>query len=357
MSRPILERIERYEAWRCGELTNRPMIGLLWEPDISPLPAMLTSVGVGSEVTPGDIQPEMYLPYIERWFREESELASDVIQPYTPAFGMPWVEAIAGCRVIAHPGSLWAEPALTSYEDRSTIQFDADNAWFRKLLEFTEVLIEFSDGGFPVALPQMRGPLDTLSALLTANQMCLDLIEKPDQVRKILGELTDLWIEVADAVLEVIPPFFGGYSTRMKMWTPGEAITPQNDISTLISPSMYREFVLPCDLRIIEHFPYHSYHVHSTEYRHLELWAGIEGLTAIQLTLEQDAGGPPLDTMLTASRRILARKPMVLVPPDIETAEICIEALPPSRLAVMLGVSEPQIPAAYVEWLSKRCKI
>lgn len=356
MSRSILERIERYEAWRSGELTDRPMLGLLWEPDIPPLPAMLDSVEVGNEVTPSDIQPEMFLPYIERWYREECNLPSDVIQPYTPAFGMPWVEAIAGCRVTAHPGSLWAEPALTSYKDRPAIQLDADNQWFRKLLEFTEVLVEFSDGRFPVALPQMRGPLDTLSALRTANQMCLDLIERPDEVRKILEELTDLWIEVADAVLEVIPPFFGGYSTRMKMWAPGEAITPQNDISTLISPQMYQTFVLPCDLRIIEHFPYHSYHVHSTEYRHLDTWAAIEGLTAIQLTLEQDVGGPPLDTMLTASRRVLARKPLLLVPLGIETAEICIETLPPSRLAVMLGVSEPQIPAPYVEWLRRRCK-
>ena len=355
MALSVEERIEKYHAWRRREPVARPMIGLLWEPDIPPLPAMLEQVGIGREITPDDIQPEMFLPHIERWYQQESRLTCDVIQPYTPAFGMPWVEAIAGCRVVGHPGSLWAEPALESYEDRPPIHFDPDNPWLRKLVEFARVMVEFSGGRFPVALPQMRGPLDTLAALRTPNQMCFDLVDAADQVHQILGELADLWIGVADAVLEVIPPFYGGYGTRMKMWAPGKAITPQNDISTLISPRMYEQFVLSWDRKIFEHFPYHSFHMHSTEHRHIDTLLSVEDLTAIQLTVEQDVGGPPLDTMLAAARRILAKKPLLLVPLDIETAEICLETLPPEGLCVMLGLNDPEIPARYARWLEGQC--
>jgi hypothetical protein len=354
MALSVEERIKKYHAWRKRESVERPMVGLLWEPDIPPLPAMLEQVGIGREITPDDVQPEMFLPHIECWYQQESRLFSDVIQPYTPAFGMPWVEAIAGCRVVGHPGSLWAEPALESYEGRPSIHFDPDNPWLRKLVAFTQVLVEFSDGRFPIALPQMRGPLDTLAALRTANRMCLDLMDVPDEVHQILDELTDLWISVADAVLEVIPPFYGGYSTRMKMWAPGKAITPQNDISTLISPRMYERFVLPRDRRIFEHFPYHSFHMHSTEHRHIDALLTVEDLTALQLTLEQDVGGPPLDTMLAAVRRVLAEKPLLLVPLDIQTAEICLETLPPEGLCVMLGLSDPEIPPRCAQWLEGR---
>ena len=354
MALPVEERIQKYHAWRRREPVERPMVGLLWEPDIPPLPAMLEQVGIGREITPDDIQPEMFLPHIESWYQQESRLSSDVIQPYTPAFGMPWVEAIAGCRVVGHPGSLWAEPALESYESRPPIHFDPDNPWLRKLVEFTQVLVEFSDGRFPVALPQMRGPLDTLAALRTANQMCIDLMDTPDAVHQILDELTDLWVGVADTVLEVIPPFHGGYSTRMKMWAPGKAITPQNDISTLISPRMYERFVLPRDRRIFEHFPYHSFHMHSTEHRHIDTLLSVEDLTALQLTIEQDIGGPPLDTMLAAAKRVLAEKPLLLVPLDIQTAEICIETLPAKGLCVMLGLNDPDIPPRYAQWLEEQ---
>ena len=88
----------------------------------------------------------------------------------------------------------------------------------------------------------MRGPLDVLAAMRTPQQMCLDLIEQPEEVRGLLGELTELWIAVGRAVLEVIPPFHGGYLGRMGMWAPGPAITPQNDVSTLLSPQTYGEF-------------------------------------------------------------------------------------------------------------------
>jgi hypothetical protein len=253
--------------------------------------------------------------------------------------------------VVAHPGSLWAEPALESYEHHPPIRFDPDNPWLRKLVEFTQVLVEYSDGRFPVALPQMRGPLDTLAALRTPNQMCLDLMDTPDEVDQILDELTDLWIGIADTVLEVIPPFCGGYSTRMKMWAPGQAITPQNDISTLISPRMYERFALPRDRRIFEHFPYHSFHMHSTEHRHIDTLLTVEDLTALQLTIEQDVGGPPLDTMLAAAKRVLAEKPLLLVPLDIQTAELCLETLPSQGLCLMLGLSDPEIPPRYAQWL------
>ena len=351
MSLPVEERIKKYNAWRNREAVEHPMIGLLWEPDIPPLPAMLEQVGVESEIQPEDIHPESFFPAIECWYQQEIQLASDVIQPFTPAFGIPWVEAIAGCRVVAHPGSLWAEATLQGDEPRAPINLDLDNPWLCKLVKFTQELVEFSAGRFPVALPQMRGPLDVLAALRTPHQMCVDFLESPQQVYQILGELTRLWIGIADTILDFIPPFHSGYSTRMKMWAPGRAITPQNDISTLISPRMYKEFVSPWDQVIFEHFPYHSFHMHSTEYRHIGTLLSMETLTAIQLTLEQDMGGPPLEKMLAEARRILEKKPIILVPLDLATADLCIATLPARGLSVLVGINTPGIPPEYELWL------
>jgi len=314
------ERIEKYKIWRLLEDTEQPMMGLLWEPDIPPLPAMLDEIGIGNEVHPEDIRPELFFPYIENWHQQESRLPGDVIQPYTPGFSIPWVEAIAGCPVFAHPGSLWAEPILEGYEGRSSFELDPENPWLCKLIEITRSFVKFAGSRFPIALPQMRGPLDTLAALRQPDQICIDLIDSPEVVYQVLGELADLWIEIADQVLNEIDPFFGGYCSRMKMWAPGKAITPQNDISTLISPTMYRQYVFPWDQKIFAHFPYQSFHMHSTEHHHIDTLISANDLTAVQLTLEQDVGGPPLDKMLTVAHRILEHKPLLLVALDIQTA-------------------------------------
>ncbi|HOQ99079.1 MAG TPA: uroporphyrinogen decarboxylase family protein [Anaerolineae bacterium] len=356
MSIPISKRIARYNTWLKREPTGRPLIGPLWEPDIPPLPEFLERVGNGNPISPEQLRPDLFLPHVERWHRCESQLVSDVITPFAPAFGIPWVEAIAGCPVVAHPGSLWAGPAIESYTDRRPIVFDRDSPWLRSLIDLTRALVTLANGRFPVALPQMRGPLDVLAAMRTPQQMSIDLIEAPDEVTRILGELTDLWVGIAQAVLEVIPPFHGGYCTRMKMWAPGCAITPQNDVSALISPKMYKRFALPFDQQIASRFPYHSFHMHSTEHHQIANLLTLQQLTAIQLTLEHTLGGPSLDITLAAARRVLREKPLLLVAFDTETADLCLQELPAAGLAVMIGFNDYEIPDEIARWFSDHCR-
>jgi hypothetical protein len=55
MSNTIENRIAKYQAWRLRQPVDAPMIGLLWEPDIPPLPEFLDRVGIGAEVSADDI--------------------------------------------------------------------------------------------------------------------------------------------------------------------------------------------------------------------------------------------------------------------------------------------------------------
>ncbi len=355
MSISIANRIARYCAWLRREPVQRPLTGLLWEADIPGLPEFEEAMGEDHVISPGDVDPAMFLPYIERWHRRESQWASDIIQSWAPAFSIPWVEAIAGCPVVCRPGSLWAEPCLASLERRAPIRFDPDNPWLRKLLEFTRALVRASGGRFPVALPQMRGPLDALAALRGAEQMSFDLLERPAEVRRILDELTVLWIEIARACLAQIPPFHGGYVSRMKMWAPGPAITPQNDISTLISPAMYREFALPHDRRIMASFAYSSFHLHGSAQHQIGELLTLDRLTALEVHLEHTVGGPSLAVMLDAARRTLATKPLLLTALDLDTAELCMRELPAAGLCMLVLVNDPEPSRDYDAWLAAHC--
>jgi len=349
----IETRIERYQAWIRMQPTARPLVGILWEADIPPLNEMLENIGFGNKITPEDVDPEIFLPILEHWYQQERLIDSDLIQAFTPAFGIPWVEAIAGCTLTAHPGSIWAEKTFSAYQDRPSYHFDPENPWLRKMVEFTQAMVTFSNNRFPIALPQMRGPLDTLAALRTPEQLCLDIIDQPQAVQQVLEEMTDLWINIADEVLKQIPPFHGGYLTRMKMWAPGYAITPQNDISTLFSPRIYKKHLAHLDHRIFSAFPFSSFHMHSTEHHQIENLLAQEHLTAVQFTLEHNTGGPPLDQMLAVSKRILEEKPLLLVAPDFESAEIAIQTLPTAGLCVMVWFNELEIPPVYAEWVQK----
>jgi len=355
MAIPIPERIKRYQTWLKREPADRPLIGLIWEPDIPPHPDLITLSVDDQEVIPERIDPAAVLPLIEKWHRRDAQLTCDTIHCFCPAFGMPWMEAMAGCRVTSHPGSLWAEPALSSYQNRDPIQFDPENPWLRKLIEFTRILVENSNGRYPVALPQMRGPLDVLAALRSPEQMCIDILQQPREVKLILNEITDLWIAVNRTILDQIPLFFNGTLSRMKAWMPGKTITPQNDVSSLISAAAYRELAMACDTKIISSFPYHCYHLHATEYTHIATLLNLGPLTALQVTLEHTLGGPSLDIMMPLLRDILERKPLLLCALDIESADHCIRELPAAGLAVTIGLQGGDFDRVFDEWLSSRC--
>ena len=347
------DKAEQYQAWIRRENGERPLVGVLWEPDIPPLPEMLERTGLGNEITPEDIDPALFLPFIEQCYEEEQRLDSDVIQPFCPSFGIPWMEAIAGCTLVAEEGSIWAEHWLADYASCPTFTFDPRNPWLVRLVEFTRALVECSAGRFPVALPQMRGPLDILSAIRTPAQMCLDLLEQPEAVQSVLDELTGLWIEVARSLLEVIPPFHGGWSSRMKMWAPGPTITPQNDASSLISPKTYAAALFESDRRIFSSFPYSCFHMHSTEWRHVDTLLHQPDLTAIEFTLEHQMGGLALEPSVEVARKILAHKPLVLAAPDPEIGRVLPPA-PACQRVVPAGLLQRAQPSCGAPALGRR---
>lgn len=355
MTFALEQRIAAYEAWRlCGPV-DRPIVGILWEPDIPPLPDFLERVAE-TEVTPDQIRPEEFLPHVEAWYRRACRLRCDTFPRFTPAFGIPWVEAIAGCRVRAAIGSLWAEPTPGDCRNHDKIRFAEDNPWLRKLIEFTQAMVELAGGRFSVAVPQMRGPLDTLAAMRTPEQLCVDLIECPEEVDEVLEALTDLWIQVGQAVLEVIPPCHGGYCARMYSRTPGPVITLQNDVSTLISPGLYHDHVRPLDEKIVRSFPYTEFHMHASEHHQVDNVLKLEGLTAVEFTLEHTLGGPPLDKMLPLARRILDAKPLILACLDVDTAQRCLRELPARGLCIMVATSDPEIPSTFAGWCKEHSR-
>jgi len=140
------------------------------------------------------------------------------------------------------------------------------------------------------------------------------------------------------------------------MWAPGHAVTPQNDISSIVSASMYEEFALPCDRRIVSRFPYHSFHLHDTEYHQIDGLLKLKELTAIQLFLQPSSGGPPLETVMPVVRQALNSKPLLLGVEDIETAEWCLNELPSTGFCLMLSTkAHNPISEEHKLWLKKHC--
>ena len=85
-------RIARYDAWRRRAPVVRPLIGILWEPDVPPLPEFTARIGNDKEVLPEHIRPDEYMPHVEHWFQQASHLNQDGLQRFIPDHISQWLD-------------------------------------------------------------------------------------------------------------------------------------------------------------------------------------------------------------------------------------------------------------------------
>jgi hypothetical protein len=259
---------------------------------------------------------------------------------------IPWVEAILGCAIWLDrdSGSMWSEPFLADPRDWQRPTLDPENPWFKKMLEFTRYLAEHEDGTYLVTQTLMRGPIDMVRAYFGDSETCVALMDHEDKIREILDGTTDIFIQVAQANLELMPRFEGGYGSYFGIWAPGTVVRTQCDMSALMSPKGYKELVVPFEEKVCRPFEYSLIHLHSGFLHTVPALLEVELPTAIEIAL--DTGSTPVSTreVIDVCRTILERKP-VLLEGEMTAADLeyAYDTLPPHGLYLGPSLSDAEI--------------
>ena len=266
----------------------------------------------GKLVQPEDIRVDLFLKECDRLYELHQNLCD---YPYVaaPFAGMAWLEAIMGCPIMSSPTNLWAEPFVSNWDQWSWRKPDRENPWFQKLLELTEALAHYSKDRFPIAPTLMRGPADILSAIRGASQFSLDCMDQPDIIKRAAEICADLWIEVAQAQLELIPYSDHGYmagDAALRSWAPEKLVWLQEDAMSLLSPSLYRDLFLPLDRRIAKEFACTVFHLHGSALWAVDDLINVPEIQVIELNLED--ASCDVEGTFAGWKKIQAHKPLVI---------------------------------------------
>lgn len=96
--------------------------------------------------------------------------------------------------------------------------------------------------------PDLQGPMD-LCEMLWGSDLFIDLIDKPEQVHRVLELLTDTYVEFMRAWDAVVGSNGRNWATHWNMMHAGK-IMLRTDSGTNLSPAMYEEFIRPYDQRL-----------------------------------------------------------------------------------------------------------
>ena len=282
-----LERRHR-AFWSC-EPTDRPVIVVNYGYYVD-TELVAKAMGEG-ELQPGDIDPDPILPEYDAVADVRERIGDDMLASGEPLVGIPWLEAICGCRVKVVDGkSLWA----ASPEDCDSIEdivFSADNPWYIRLMEIVREVVRYVDGRYAVSMSHLRGPADILAALLGTQPFFFALMDEPERVRRMAEQAADAWLQVAEAQTRIIPAYQGGHVIRQfGLWSPGRSSWLQDDTSSMLSQQQYSQFFIPPFQRMAQlpSVRYGVLHLHIPSLHLAEDFAGIEHVRVLNVYFDDN---------------------------------------------------------------------
>ena len=341
-SRNVQELIERHEAFLDCAPSDRPLIGY-WMGGYFPAEQFPHGTSGWQEkqvLSPGDVRLEQFAADYERLYRIHRDAEDDFFYVGSAYWGIPWLEAILGCKVAAGKTTCWAEPWLNSLDEIPARAGDLDNnGWFRCLMGFTRELVELSAGRFPVCAPLLRGLGDAANAMRGAMNMVMEYVDDPEGVRRLLEHCATVRQEVVGRLGEVIPAWHGTYAAGgypSKVWSRRRVAYHQEDSTALLSPELFHEFLVPLEKRMCRAAEVNFFHLHSSCLWPVDVLLEEDWCDVLEINIDHAGAGPSLREALPVLKKIQAARRPLLLWGEIGEAdmELLYEELTPAGLSI-----------------------
>lgn len=198
-----------------------------------------------------------------------------------------------GCTGVEMPGTVWCESCIQDPE-RVRFEYGPDNFYWRFCLSVCNQTLDMGRGKFLHQFPDLIEGLDTLAAMRGTGHLLADLVERPEWVARCLRQITDRYFHYYDILYDMIRDDVGG--SVFWAWAPGRMAKFQCDFSAMISPQMFRDFMVPVLREMTERVSYSMYHWDGPgALCHLDALLSIPRLDMIQWTpgAGNEGGGHP----------------------------------------------------------------
>lgn len=229
----------------------------------------------------------------------------DAFPCFWPNFGPSLIAAMVDlCGLHYSADTIWFKPKEMRYLKDINIKANLKNEWFVKIKGVTRLAVEKFDSRAQVAFTDLGGNLDLLSACRTPNNLLMDLIDYPDQVKRITWEFHESWWSYYNEIVKIIEKQRLGFSPWALTWAPGRTYIMQCDFASMISPDMFKEFVVPEVQKTCQRLDYTFFHLDGPNMvPHVEHLLNIEELDGIQW--QPGASAPSGDTWTDLISKIL----------------------------------------------------
>lgn len=242
--------------------------------------------------------------------------------------------AYLGGQVSFDQRTVWIEPMVDDWE-RFEIAFDEDNLWVRRSRRLLETQLAQVDGGTMVMVPDLGDALTCFCLLRGTERLLMDLVEIPEVIERKVDEFTEAWVQAHKYFWNIYRAKLPGDHSTL-IWAPDRSYMNQCDFSTMISPVMFRRFVVRELERLKEYLKYMVWHLDGPEeIKHLDALLELPYVQAIQTQPGTNRPGCVSDLWLPQLQKIQqAGRSLFAYAGSPQEAEILLNNLSPQGLFI-----------------------
>lgn len=277
------ETQQRFNTWWNGDKTDRPMLKIIAR--------RKKALEVLEPVLPA-INPMDYHLNVERIVKE---LRNTCRTHVFMAEAFPYLDINIGPGSMAtYLGSepnftwdtVWYTECIHDWNQWGEISFNPNNYWWIHHLELISKACLLSNDDFLIAIPDIVENIDILSAMRSPEKLCCDLFDEPVLIKSCISLIDRLYFKYYDAIYNIVKSEDSSSCyTAFSIWGPGKTAKVQCDFSALISPSQFREFVIPSLRMQCRQLDNSLYHLDGPDaIKHLDALMDIDELNALQWT-------------------------------------------------------------------------
>ncbi len=132
-------------------------------------------------------------------------------------------------------------------------------------------------------MTDIGGTYDIMASMRGTSNLLYDMYEYPDEVKALRDKVAPIWADYFRHVVKKLFDVQGCMASWIPIWSDQPYYTLQCDYSAMLSPEMFREFILPDLQSQTELMPRSLYHLDGpNEIRHLDMLLSMPRLNAIQ---------------------------------------------------------------------------
>lgn len=210
-------------------------------------------------------------------------------------FGPGSLAACVGTGFIPHEATIWFETKPHVVEDwasRPRLSLHKDSRMYGLVENLTYRLLAHKDE-LITSICDIGGTYDIIASLRGTNELLYDLYDEPEAVKALRDELAPIWAAYFREQSDRLIREQGGMTSWMPIWSDKPYYPLQSDFCAMISPDMFREFILPDLCEQTELMPRSIYHLDGPrEIPHLDMILSMPRLNAIQWVQGSGQPGP-----------------------------------------------------------------